>query len=75
MPPFWQGLNSLNLVDRQDEIAFRNLQPRLEPACIREVVDVDVRRPRHRLHRLGLVVQVVPADWVVQSANHIDAVG
>ena len=75
MPPFWQGLNSLKLVDRQDEIAFGNLQPRFELPGVLDLVDVDLCRARHRLDGLRVVVHVVPARRVVESADHVNAVG
>ena len=74
MPPFWQGLNSLKLVDGQHEVAFGDLQPRLERAGVREVVHVDLGGPRHGLHRLRLVVHVIPAGGIVEAADHVDAV-
>ena len=75
MPPFWHGIELVELVDGEHEIAFGNLQPRFELAGIREVVHVDLRRAGDRLDGLGLVVHVVPAGRIVQPADHVDAVG
>jgi len=50
-----------------------NLQSRLELSGVSEIIDVDLRRARHRLDRLRRVVHVVPANGIVESADHVDA--
>ena len=64
----------VELVDRQHQVALGNLQPRLELAGVRQIVHVDFGGPGDRLDGLGLVVHVIPADRIVQTADHVDAV-
>jgi hypothetical protein len=66
MPPFWHGLH---------QIAFGDLQPRLELTGVGEIVDVQIDRAGDRLHRCRGVVHVIPTFRIVQAANHVDAIG
>ena len=54
------------LVHGQDEIAFRNLEPRLELSGVLNFVHVDFRGPADRADVLRVVVEMVPAFGVVQ---------
>lgn len=62
-------------VHREDEIALRNSQRRLERAVVVDLVYVDLFTAGHGSHVPGLVVQVVPAFGVVQASDHVNAIG
>jgi hypothetical protein len=63
-PAVLAGIELVELVDGEHEIAFGDLQSCFELARVGEVIDVDLSGAGDGLHRLGVVVHVVPADRI-----------
>src|SRR5688500_7787289 len=63
------GAEFVPALQRQDEIAFRNLQARLERAGVLYFVDVDLRGAADRLDGLGVVVEMIPTLRIVEAAD------
>ena len=58
----------------ENEIAFGDLKPRLELASVLDLVRIDLGSAAHRLNRVGLAIEMIPALGIVQPAHHVDTV-
>ena len=81
--PFWDWASSMGIsgsnryaskFDGEHQIAFGDLESRLESSGVGEIVDIDLRGTGDGLHRLRVVVHVIPPDGIVQPADHMDPV-
>ena len=74
MPPFWQGLNSLNLSMASTRSPSGIFSRASNVAGVLDLVDVDLDGAAGRPQVLRGVVHVIPADGIVEPAHHVDAV-
>ena len=67
------GIELVEAIHREHEIAFGNPEARFELAGVFQLVDVDLDCSCDRLHVGGVVAEMIEAWRVVEAPHHIDA--
>ena len=72
-PAVLTGVELAESIERQHQIAFGNLQPRLEAPRVLDLVDIDLHGARRGPQGRRGIVHVIPAGCIVEPTDHVDA--